>query len=204
MDDQGMAPTLRERASSTAITIGACVLVGLAATLVLGLVVWFLQVAFGIRVPLEASPGGGRGLFSGVVLRPADVAPASGTTSFGIALWLVVVVLVWLTACRGGVGTPGDAVMTLRPYDASGARTSRGRNLLRGAVPVAAFAVVVQLAGSGWALALLALLWAPALVRADRRTAVDLVLGVVPRSLAPAKTGRAWPAEAPDGAAPRS
>jgi hypothetical protein len=201
MDDQGMAPTLRERVSSTVVTLIACVLVGVAATLVLGLAVWFLQVAFGIKVPLEASVGGG-GLFSGVVLRPADVAPSSGTAAFGIGLWLVVVVLVWLTASRGGVGTPGDAVMTLRAYDTAGVPAARGRNLLRGAVPVAVFGVAAQLAGSGWALVLLGLLWAPALVRADRRTAVDLLVGVVPRSLAPAKTGRSWPAAPADETAP--
>ncbi len=198
MDDQAMAPTLRERASSTAITLIACVLVAAAATLVLGLGVWFLQVAFGIKVPLEAGVSGS----SAVALRPANVAPAAGSTGFGIALWLAVVIMVWLTACRGGIGTPGDAVMTLRPYDTSGALASRGRNLLRGAVPVGAFAVVAQVAGSGWGLALLALLWAPALVRADRRTAVDLLVGVVPRSLAPAKTGRSWPAAPADEAAP--
>ena len=142
MDDQAMAPTLRERASSTAITLIACVLVAAAATLVLGLGVWFLQVAFGIKVPLEAGVSGS----SAVALRPANVAPAAGSTGFGIALWLAVVIMVWLTACRGGIGTPGDAVMTLRPYDTSGTLASRGRNLLRGAVPVGAFAVVAQVA----------------------------------------------------------
>lgn len=197
MDDQGMAPTLRERVSSTVVTVVACLLVGAAATLMLGLVVWVLQVAFGIRVPLDSGPTDGS-----AVLRPANVTPPEGTTAFGIGLWIVVVIAVWLASCRGGIGTPGDAVMTLRPYDTSGAPASRGRNLLRGAVPVGAFAVVAQVAGSGWGLALLALLWAPALVRADRRTAADLLVGVVPRSLAPAKTGRSWPAAPADEAAP--
>lgn len=194
-----MAPTLRERVLSTAVTVVACLLAGAAATIVLGMLVWFLQVVLGIKVPLEIIFNGGS-----TTISPSDMPESAAATATSLLLWTLVVVVVWLTACRGGVGTPGDAVMTLRPYDTTGARASRGRNLLRGAVPVAVLGVVAQFGGSAWALALLVLLWAPALVRADRRTAVDLLVGVVPRSLAPAKTGRSWPAGTADEAAPRA
>jgi hypothetical protein len=203
MDDQGMAPTLRERVSSSVVTVLACVVVGVAATLVLGLAVWLLQVAFGITVPLEA--GFPADTVSSVgALRPANVPPPAGTAGFGIAMWVLVMVLVWLTSCRGGIGTPGDAVMTLRPLEASGARASRGRIMARTGVPVAVYTLAVIAGFSTIGLILLAALWAPALVRSDRRTAVDLLVGVVPRSLAPAKTGRSWPAQPADESAPRS
>jgi hypothetical protein len=194
MAEQGLTPTLRERASSTAITVGACVLVGIAATLVLGLLVWFVQIVFGVTVPLEASPGAGPGDVGAGVLRPVNV-PTRGGTWFGVGLWLVVVTLVWLASCRIGSGTPGDAVMTLRACTATGESASRGRVMARTAVPVAVYAAAALLGSAAVGLALLALLWAPAFVRADRRTAVDLLVGVVPRSLAPAKIGRRWPAE---------
>jgi hypothetical protein len=129
---------------------------------------------------------------------------SAAATATSLLLWTLVVLVVWVTACRGGIGTPGDAVMTLRAYDASGAPASRGRNLLRGAVPVGLAGVVAQFSGSAWAVLLLAALWTPALVRHDRRTAVDLLVGVVPRSLAPAKTGRSWPARAADDTAPHA
>lgn len=201
MVDQGITPTLRERASSTAITVLACALVGVVTTMLLGLVVWLVQIFFGVSVPLELV--GAPGTSVGTVLRPLD-APATGAANlFSWLLWALVVVAVWLAGSRIGAGTPGDAVMTLRPLTSGGEVASRGRNLLRTAVPVAAYAVMSQLAGNVYALALLALLWAPALVRADRRTAVDLLVGVVPRSLRPAKTGRSWPAQ-PAAAAPSS
>jgi hypothetical protein len=197
--DQGMTPTLRERVSSTAVTVVAGLLAGAAATIVLGIVVWFLQVVLGIKVPLEIIFNGGA-----TELRPSAMPDSPAATATSLLLWTLVVLVVWLTVCRAGIGTPGDAVMTLRACDGSGAAASRGRNLLRGAVPVGLLAVVAQLAGSGWALVALAALWAPALVRADRRTAVDLLVGVVPRSLAPAKTGRSWPVQAADETAPRA
>jgi hypothetical protein len=203
MDDQGMAPTLRERVSSSAVTVLACLLVGAAATLVLGLAVWLLQIAFGITIPLEAGfPADGSTSLTSI--RPANVAPPAGTTGFGIAMWVLVMVLVWLASCRGGIGTPGDAVMTLRPLDTSGARASRGRIMARTGVPLAVYTLAVIAGFSTIGLILLAALWAPALVRSDRRTAVDLLVGVVPRSLAPAKTGRSWPAQPADETAPHA
>jgi hypothetical protein len=127
--------------------------------------------------------------------------PTEAMTFFSRLLWVAVVLVVWLASCRVGRGTPGDAVMTLRAWTVDGALAGRGRTMLRTGVPVTLYALIALLAGHVYALALLAVLWAPALVRADRRTAVDLLVGVVPRSLRAAKTGRSWPAQ-PAAAAP--
>lgn len=199
MVDQGITPTLRERASSTAITVLACALVGVVATLLLGLVVWLVQIVFGVQVPLEGAIAPGTDIGFGI--RPVNTPPTEAMTFFSRLLWVAVVLVVWLASCRVGRGTPGDAVMTLRAWTVDGALAGRGRTMLRTGVPVALYALVALLAGHVYALALLAVLWAPALVRADRRTAVDLLVGVVPRSLRAAKTGRSWPAQ-PAAAAP--
>jgi hypothetical protein len=107
----------------------------------------------------------------------------------------------WLGSCRLGVGTPRDAVMALQARDDSGERVGRSRNLARTAMPVAVVGVGVLAGHPAVGLGLAAVLWAPALVRRDRRTAYDLVAGVVPHSTEPQKTSHGWTevARGPEG-----
>jgi len=118
----------------------------------------------------------------------------SGAAMGGMALAVLALVsiLVWLTTCRLGRGTPGDAVMGILARDTEGRFVGRGRAMARTAVPVAILAVGISRGLTGIAVLLVLALWVPALVRHDRRTAFDLLAGVVPQSTEPDKTSTGW------------
>ncbi len=183
-------PTAAERAKSGAITSAITLGAGFAATVVLGLLLWAVQVVTGSAIP-------GIGVDAGAVTPPASWRPgASGAaepmTTSSVLLLLAVLVIAWLVSCRGGVGTPGDAIMTLRARAREGSPPRRWQHLVRTGVPMAILGAGM-LGQRAWAGALVALvLWLPALVRSDRRSLFDVIAGVELVSLAPAKTSHGW------------
>jgi len=158
-------PTRREIVLSTLLTVAIAVAIGLIATILVGLVLTFFDIA-------NTDP-------------TADYQTQTGLPPvvFGGAL-VVVLVVVWLVACRAGIGAPGDAIMNLFALDTEGRAATKGTILARAAIPTALFGVLAVLGRSGLGLLLLLLLWAPAFVRRDRRSLVDLLVGVVPHSTA--------------------
>ena len=88
-------PARRELVLSAAMTIGAVILVGLVAVVAVGSVVVFVDIA--------------------MTDRSADYQTATGLPEQVFRVLLVVVLLVlWPASCRFGLGTPGDAVASLR------------------------------------------------------------------------------------------
>jgi hypothetical protein len=168
------APTRREMVSSAALTVVIAASGGLIATILIGAVLVFVDIA-------NTDP------------------TADGTTQTGLppavamVAFVVVMTVVWAVACRLGLGAPGDAIMGLASLGTDGAPIGRGRTRVRAAAYVVVFVAVVLLGRAGLAALLVLALWAPALVRSDRRSAVDLALGVVPRSSAPRRDATPHP-----------
>ena len=117
---------------------------------------------------------------------------STGPGWVGQAVLGVVLLVTWLGSARIGLGTPGDAFMSLSARTVDGGPVPRWRNLLRTAVPLVLFAVGVALGSVGIGILLVAAAWAPALVRSDRRTAYDLLAGVRVGTNAPVKGDFEW------------
>ncbi len=169
-----VAPSRREIALSTLLTVAIAVAIGLVATIIVGLVLTFFDIA-------NTDP-------------TADYQTQTGLPPVVFAGALVaVLVVVWLVACRAGIGAPGDAIMSLFALDTEGHRASKGTILARAAIPTALFGVLALLGRSGLGLLVLIALWVPAFVRRDRRSLVDLVVGVVPHSTAARRDAQPHP-----------
>lgn len=156
-------PARRELFLSAAMTIGAVILVGLVAVVAVGSVVVFVDIA--------------------MTDRSADYQTATGLPEQVFRVLLVVVLLVlWPASCRFGLGTPGDAVASLRVLSVDHGYAASWRVWARSGIYLAVFGAGVLLERpAGGALAAV-LLWAVALVRRDRRSAVDLLVGLVPHT----------------------
>ncbi len=167
-------PTRRELVLSTLITIATSVGIGLVAILLIGAVLVFFDIA-------NTDP-------------TADYQTQTGLppVAFQVAL-VAVLVVVWLVACRVGSGAPGDAIMNLVALDPEGRPASRGAVRARAAVPVGLFGALALLDRAGLGLVLLAALWLPALARRDRRSAIDLLVGVVPHTTATRRDAQPHP-----------
>ena len=167
-------PTRRELVLSTLITIATSVGIGLVAILLIGAVLVFFDIA-------NTDP-------------TADYQTQTGLPPIVFQVALVAILLiVWLVACRLGHGTPGDAIMSMLALDPEGHRADRRTNLGRAALYVVVFGVLSLLGRPGLAAVVLILLWAPALARRDRRSLVDLVVGVVPSSTAARRDAQPHP-----------
>jgi hypothetical protein len=167
-------PSRREITLSTLLTVAISAGVGLVATVLIGGVLVFFEIA-------NTDP-------------TADYQTQTGLPPIVFELALVaVLVVVWLVACRVGSGAPGDSIMGLVALDTEGHRASRGLLLARAAVPVATFGVLALLGRTGLGLVVLALLWLPAVLRRDRRGVVDLLVGVVPHTTATRRDAQPHP-----------
>jgi hypothetical protein len=150
---------------STLLTTVIAAGVGLMATILLGTVLVFFDIA-------NTDP-------------TADAETQTGLPPIVFKIALVgILTIIWAVACRLGAGAPGDAVMNLVALDVDGGPASRATLRARAAVPVALFGVLGLLDRPGAGMVALGLLWLPAFVRSDRRSAVDLLVGVVPHTTA--------------------
>jgi hypothetical protein len=186
MAHQAQPPSVVERIQAAGVTALAAAGIAIAIILVLGTVMLGASLAINKGVPgLDLAPDGAR-----IVRNPYT----DGQSDWMGVLGLVVVfVLTWLSTCRAGLGTPGDAVMHVVAEDVRGGPAGRRRNLVRTGVPFALMGVATLLHRPFLGFVVVLALWAVALVRTDRRTAFDLVAGVVPRSTAPLKVAQGWP-----------
>ncbi|MFN8156141.1 MAG: RDD family protein [Candidatus Nanopelagicales bacterium] len=167
-------PSRRELVSSVLLTVAISVGIGLIATILIGVVLTFFDIA-------NTDP-------------TADYQTQTGLPPVVFAGALVaVLVIVWLVACRAGVGAPGDAIMNLLTLDTDGHASGKGAILARAAIPVVVFGVLALMGRPGLGLVVLLVLWAPAFLRSDRRSAVDLLVGVVPHSTAARRDAQPHP-----------
>lgn len=156
-------PARRELLLSAVMTIGAVILVGLVVVVAVGSVVVFVDIA--------------------MTDRTADYQTATGVPEQVFRVLLVVVLLVlWPASCRFGLGTPGDAVASLRVLSTDHGYADTWRVWARSGVYLAVFGAGVLLERPAGGALVVALLWAVALVRRDRRSAVDLLVGLVPHT----------------------
>jgi hypothetical protein len=182
--------TRGERIRSAAATVLATAVVFVAATLVVGLAmfVWALLSHDPVLNDVSAANTTG-GL--GAPYRTFWTT-STGPGWVGPAVLVLVLLVTWLGSARIGRGTPGDAFMSLSARTVAGEPLPRWRNLLRTGVPLALFSIVTALGSFGLGIVVVALGWAPALVRSDRRTAYDLLSGVRVGTNAPVKGDYAW------------
>lgn len=167
-------PSRREVLGSAAITVAICAGVGLAATALIGSVGVFVDIA--------------------LTDKTADASTQTGLPPWLVDLMFVLVVLVvWPAVSRLGHGTPGYGVVELKSFDLAGEPLRRGRVWLITGIPLLVL-VLAELAGHPAAgLAVLVAAWAPCLLRHDRRTTLDLLLGVRPHSTATPRTATPHP-----------
>ena len=97
-------------------------------------------------------------------------------------LLVVVLLVLWPASCRFGLGTPGDAVASLRVLSVDHGYAAAWRVWARSGIYLAVFGVGVLLERPAGGALVAVLLWAVALVRRDRRSAVDLLVGLVPHT----------------------
>jgi hypothetical protein len=83
--------------------------------------------------------------------------------------------------------------MSLVSLDGEGHRADKQSQLARSAAYVVVFGVLVLLERSGLAVLTVIALWLPALLRSDRRSLVDLVVGITPSSGAPRRDAQPHP-----------
>jgi len=171
---QARPPSRGELIASAAITVVISAVIGIAATALVGSVGLFVDIAM-------TNPS-------------ADAATSTGIPAWlTAAMLLLVLLLVWPASCRLGVGTPGAGVMELRALGPEGEPISRRKVWLCAGVPVGLMGVASLVGRPGVGAALLVVLWAPCLLRRDRRTTFDLLLGVTPHTTATPRTATPHP-----------
>jgi hypothetical protein len=167
-------PGRGELVLSAAVTIGAVVLVGLVAVVAAGSVAVFVDIA--------------------MTDRSADYQTQTGLPLEVFRVLLVLVLLViWPASCRFGLGTPGDAVASLRVLSTDGGYAARWRIWARSGVYLAVFGACTLVERPGLGALVVLLLWGVALLRRDRRSAVDLLVGLVPHTGTAPKTAQPHP-----------
>jgi hypothetical protein len=167
-------PTRKELVGSALLTLVICAGVGLVAVILVGAVLVFFDIA-------NTDP-------------TADYQTQTGLPQIVFqAAFAAILVVVWLVGCRAGHGPPGDAILSLVSLDGEGRRADKPAQLGRAAAYVVVFGVLALLERSGLALLAVVALWAPALVRHDRRSLVDLVVGITPSSSAPRRDAQPHP-----------
>ncbi len=174
MGEPTLPPSRRELTLSAAITVGVTVIAGCVVTFLVGFPAIWIDIAM-------TDPA-------------ADASTPTGLPeSAALALFVAVLLVLWPVTCRLGRGTFGDAVMELKERTVDGRPAGRRRSWARAGVPLALIAVATVLGHPGVGAALVLLLWVPALLRADRRSLIDLAVGVVPHTTATPKTATPHP-----------
>jgi hypothetical protein len=176
MVEQVRPPSRREVVSSAAISVGVTVIAGSVATFLVGFPAIWVDIAMTDPAADASTPTG---------------LPESAARG----LFVAVLLLLWPVTCRLGHGTWGDSVMDLDARTTAGVPAGRGRSWARTGVILALLGVATVLGRPGVGLAAIVVQWLPALVRTDRRSLVDLVVGVVPHTTSSPKLGRpmVWP-----------
>jgi hypothetical protein len=171
MAEQVRPPSRRELVSSAAVSIGVTIIAGCVATFLVGFPAIWIDIAMTDPTAEAGTPTG-----------LPDVAVRG--------LFVLVLLLLWPVTCRLGEGTWGDSYMDLAALDADGEPAGKRLAWARtGAVLlILGLATVAGRPGAG--VLVIVLQWSVALVRADRRSLVDLLVGVVPHSHASPKLGR--------------
>jgi len=169
-------PSRRETISSAAISVGVTFLAGCVATFLVGFPAIWVDIA--------------------MTDRAADASTPTGLPEAAVrGLFVLVLLLLWPVTCRLGHGTWGDSVMDLAALDSDGEPAGRGRAWARTGIVLEVLGVATVLGRPGAGSLGIVLKWAVALVRSDRRSVVDLLVGVVPHSHASPKLGvpMVWP-----------
>jgi hypothetical protein len=167
-------PSRGELIKSAALTVVIALGVGLIAVILIGVVLVFFDIA-------NTDP-------------TADYKTQTGLPPIVFQIELVAVLIIaWLFGSRLGIGTPGDAIMGLTILDTEGHPAGRGANLARAGIPAAVFGVLALLDRASLGAVLVLLLWGAALVRRDRRSVVDLLVGVVPHTHSRRRDARPHP-----------
>ena len=169
-------PSRREVLSSAAISVGVTVIAGSVATFLVGFPAIWVDIAMTDPTADASTPTG---------------LPESATRG----LFVLVLLLLWPVTCRLGHGTWGDSVMELKALSPAGEPAGSGRAWARTGAVLAILGVATLLDRPGAGVLVILLQWVPALVRTDRRSLVDLVVGVVPHTTSSPKLGRplVWP-----------
>ena len=184
--------TRGERIRSAAATVLATGVVFVTATLLVGLAMFVWALLSHDPVLNEVSGANTRGGLGAPFRTYWQSSTADGPGWVGPLVLGLVLLVTWLGSARIGRGTPGDAFMSLSARTVDGEPLPRWRNLLRTGVPLALFVMVTALGSVGLGIVVVALGWAPALVRSNRRTAYDLLAGVRVGTNAPVKGDFEW------------
>jgi hypothetical protein len=171
MVEQVRPPSRREVVSSALISVGVTIVAGLVITFLVGFPAVWVDIAMTDPAADASTPTG---------------LPEAASRG----LFVVVLLLLWPVTCRLGRGTWGDTVMDLKELTVTGAPAGRGRCWARTGIVLAVLGIATVLGRPGAGMLVIVVQWAPALVRADRRSLVDLLVGVVPHSTASPKLGR--------------
>jgi len=171
MAEQVRPPSRRELVSSAAVSVAVTVIAGCVATFLVGFPAVWVDIAM-------TDPAAEAGTPTGL----PDVAVRG--------LFVLVLLLLWPVTCRLGEGTWGDSYMDLAALGVDGEPAGKGRAWARTGAVLAILGVATVLGRPGAGVLVIVLQWAVALVRTDRRSLVDLLVGVVPHSHASPKLGR--------------
>ncbi len=176
MVEQVRPPSRREVLSSAAISVGVTVIAGSVATFLVGFPAVWVDIAMTDPTADASTPTG---------------LPESAARG----LFVLVLLLLWPVTCRLGRGTWGDTVMELQARTTTGETAERWRCWARTGVVLTLLGVATVLGRPGAGLLAIVVQWLPALVRSDRRSLVDLIVGVVPHTTSSPKLGRpfVWP-----------
>ena len=171
MGEQVRRPSRREVVSSAAVSVGVTVIAGCVATFLVGFPAIWVDIAM-------TDPA-------------ADASTPTGLPQAAVrGLFVLVLLLLWPVTCRLGEGTWGDSYMELAALGVDGEPAGKGRAWARTGVVLAILGVATVLGRPGAGVLVIVLQWLVALVRSDRRSLVDLLVGVVPHSHASPKLGR--------------
>jgi hypothetical protein len=165
---QAVPPSRREIVASAAISVAVTVLAGSFVSVLIGFPALWIDIAM-------TDP-------------TADASTPTGLPKWASqTLFLLAMAILWPIACRRGEGTWGDTIMDLKAMTPTGEWASRRRNAARTGALLAVFAVATLLGRPGVGVVVLFIQWLPSLVRADRRSLVELAVGVVPHTTATRK-----------------
>ena len=188
VDFEPVVVSRKDRIRSAAVTAGAAFVLFVGATIVGGLFEFVASAVSGHGIPGAKIAGQGGGMFGSSNEQNWDYFRDDVPLWASVGVLVFVVLFVGLGASRAGIGTPGDSLMEVVTRTPDGQRVSRTRTIARTVIPVAIFMGLSVFGHAGLGLALCLLLWVPALFRADRRSAYDLITGVCPLSYRRAHT----------------
>jgi hypothetical protein len=169
--EQVRRPSRGELVASAAVSVGVTIIAGCVATFLVGFPAIWVDIAM-------TDPA-------------AEAGTPTGLPDFAVrGLFVLVLLLLWPVTCRLGHGTWGDSYMDLAALGVDGEPAGRGRAWARSGAVLAILGIATVVGRPGVGLLVIVLQWGVALVRADRRSLVDLLVGVVPHSHASPKLGR--------------